>query len=346
MTGQGVEITETSISDLRPALRGLCYRMLGCPFAAEDATQETLARMWRRRDRFDPTRASLRTWAFRIATNVCIDQLRAAPRRALPVDLEGPSAATGDAGRPLANDRLLWPIPTASIAGEELGADVAGTISLRESIRLAFVAALQRLGPVERASLVLRDVYGLSTEEAAECLGRSLTAVESAVARARRKLRRDATHDDSASTSDPDDPYIRALVDRYVTAFEAHDIAAMVALMTADISMSMPPYRWWVQGRDDVRAALQSTDFCQHSRLLTTSVNGSIGLGHYLPIGPDGAYQPWAVIALHIEHQGIASTTSYLDTPELFDVAGLPRTLITAVNRAPPREISDSRTES
>lgn len=284
-------IDEADLVELRPVVLGLCYRMLACPFAAEGAAQETLTRTWRQRNRFDPARASLRTWSLRIATNVCIDHLRSASRRSVPTDLEGPSTPTADVGAPIPNSRLVMPIPTRVLEGETVGLDPAAAVGLRESVRLAFVAALQHLSPVERATLLLREVFALPASEVAAGIGRSEAAVTSALGRARRKL---AEHDlsldggRSGRGDGPDGPDHPCARRSYVAAFGAHDIAAMVALIADDVAMTMPPYPWWARGRDHVRASLEGTDFCRGTRLVPVSVNGAAGFGHYLPLGEGG----------------------------------------------------------
>jgi RNA polymerase sigma-70 factor, ECF subfamily len=232
------EVLDAELATMRGELVGFAYRMLGSPFEAEDAAQETLLRAWRNGGSYDPARASLRTWVYRIATNVCIDMLRSAQRRALATDFASTAGPGGELGRPLPES--TWVLPM-------LG-DPPAEAERRETIRLAFVAALQHLPPKQRAVLILRDVLCWQADEVATLLGTTVASVTSALQRARVTLR-------AASPGAPtplSDPAQQALVDRYADAFQRHDIPALVSLLQEDVTTSMPPFSWWLRGRETV----------------------------------------------------------------------------------------------
>jgi RNA polymerase sigma-70 factor (ECF subfamily) len=256
------------LEELRVELVGYAYRMLGSAAEAEDAAQETLLKAWRAAERYDESRASLRTWVYRIATNVCVDMLRGAGRRARPVDL-GPAATGGALGPPLAE--TVWVQPIADERALPATADPAEHAVLRESIRLAFVAALQHLPPRQRAVLILRDVLAWHAEEVAGLLGTSVASVTSGLQRARATL---AGLD--VPSAGPLDDGARALLERYCDAFARHDVGEMVALLHEDATMSMPPYAWWLRGRDTIGVALRSSDSCRGARLVPAAYNGSL----------------------------------------------------------------------
>jgi RNA polymerase sigma-70 factor (ECF subfamily) len=291
----------------RSELTAYCYRMLGSPFDAEDAVQDTLVRAWRNADRFEG-RAALRSWLYRIATNVCLDMLKASKRRARPMDL-GPSQ------EPLIenlNERpeVTWiePIPDpADIAVE------------RDTIRLAFVAALQHLPPRQRAVLILSEVLRWPATEVAELLESSVASVNSALQRARATLAHvDVDAPDAAEVD-------RELLDRYVAAFEAYDFDALTSLIREDAIQSMPPYDMWLAGRDDIFAWWVGPGIgCKGSRVLpVVSANGSPAFGQYKP-SPDGGHDPWALQVLGVRDGKISELTFFLSTERLFPLFGLP----------------------
>ncbi|WP_433088165.1 sigma-70 family RNA polymerase sigma factor [Dactylosporangium sp. CA-052675] len=296
------------LDEFRIELTGYCYRMLGSGFEAEDAVQETLLRAWRSADRYDERIGSLRTWVYRIATNVCVDMLRSAQRRALAMDL-GPHARLGDAlGPPLPDARWVHPIPDARALPED-------SAVRRETIRLAFVAALQRLPARQRAVLILRDVLCWSAEEVATLLGSSTAAVTSALQRARATLR--AHPPAPGDPWRPSDPAQRDLLDRYCAAFERHDVDALVALLREDATMSMPPFAWWLRGRADIRAALADPEAsCAGARLVPVRANGSPAFWQTRP-GPDGVHEPFALVVLDVADDAIAGIVTFLDAPRL-----------------------------
>jgi RNA polymerase sigma-70 factor (ECF subfamily) len=280
----------SSLDDLRPELVGFAYRMLGSPFDAEDAVQETMLRAWKHSGDFDPARGSLRTWTYRIATNVCIDMLRSARRRGLET-----AGAPGEMGQPLPES--AWVLPLRDDPGE--------VAARRDSVRLAFVAALQHLPPRQRAVLILRDVLCWRADEVAGLLDVSVAAVTSALQRAREGIRR-ADVDRPGTLGDAAQ---RDLVDRYTDAFHRHDVAAMVALLQEDATFTMPPFTWWVRGRDEIGAVLAASDSCVGARLVTDSFNGTLASWQWR----DG--EPFALAVYEFGDRLIRSVTTFLGPP-------------------------------
>jgi RNA polymerase sigma-70 factor (ECF subfamily) len=304
----------------RVQLTGYCYRMLGSPFEAEDAVQETLVRAWRALDRFEG-RSALRSWLFQIATNVCFDLLKGRGRRARPVDL-GPAWDGSALGPPLAESAWVEPVPDSRVLPGG-GGDPAGEAISRETVRLAFVAALQHLPPRQRAVLILREVLRWRASEVAELLGTSPASVNSALQRAR------ATLDDLGLTDSSDlrplDAAQRALVARYCDAFERYDLDALVALLHEDASQSMPPYDMWVRGPARMRAWWSGPGIeCRGSRLLPTAANGSPAFGQYRPSGPGGRHEPWSLHVLEFRGDRLIHLNFFLDVGRLFPLFGLP----------------------
>ncbi|MBF9134124.1 sigma-70 family RNA polymerase sigma factor [Plantactinospora sp. S1510] len=308
----------------RGELTGYCYRMLGSAFDAEDAVQEAMVRAWRNLDRYDEDRGTLRSWLYTIATNICLDMLRGAGRRARAVDL-GPSWSAGPSlGPPLPESAWVQPIPDHRILAA--GADPAEVAVRRESIRLAFVAALQHLPPRQRAVLILRDVLCWTAEEVARLLDTTATSVSSALQRARSTLR--GTGMISAGPIRQMDEAQRALLVRYCDAFERYDVENLVALLHEDATMSMPPFAWWLRGRAEIRRAiLGSGGACADARLVPTSANGSPAFGQYRRSGPDGGYQPFALVVVETSGELISGITTFLDPERLFPLFELPMTL-------------------
>jgi RNA polymerase sigma-70 factor (ECF subfamily) len=293
----------------RRELTAYCYRMLGSPFEAEDAVQDTLLRAWKAIDRFEG-RSALRSWLYRIATNVCLDMLGGRERRARPMDL-GPS------GEPVIDNlrelpEVTWIEPTP---------DPAERTVERETIRLAFVAALQHLPPRQRAVLILREVLHWHASEVAELLDTTVGSVNSALQRARATLSEADVHDSAPKLEEAD----RDLLERYVKAFEHYDIEALTALIREDATQSMPPYDLWLRGRDDIFAWWWGPGIgCKGSRLIpSVAANGSPAFGQYKP-SPDGGYEPWALQVLEVSEGGIAELTFFLDTGRIFPLFGLP----------------------
>jgi RNA polymerase sigma-70 factor (ECF subfamily) len=297
----------------RRELTAHCYRMLGSPFEAEDAVQETLLRAWKSLDRFEG-RSALRSWLYRIATNVCFDMLEGRERRARPMDL-------GPAGEPIVENLRTPEVPWLQPVPDSLVADPADAVAERDMIRLAFVAALQHLPPRQRAVLILCEVLRWKATEVAELLETSVASVNSALQRARATL--DAT-DLSPETSfeEPD----RELLDRYVQAFEAYDLEALTSLIHEDATQSMPPFDLWLSGRDDIFTWWFGPGIgCKDSRVIpTVAANGSPAFGQYKPSESGEGHEPWALQVLELSGGGIAELTFFLDTATLFPLFGLP----------------------
>lgn len=304
------------LEEHRAALTGHCYRMLGSPFDAEDAVQETMVRAWQSLDRFQG-RSSLRTWLYRIATNVCLDALSDRSRRARPME-EGPVGAVDDSLQVRPRTHWLEPIPDARAIPADAGP--FELTALRRSIRLAFVAALQHLPPRQRAALLLTEVLGWSAAEVAECLDMSAAAVNSALQRARATLeRRNAAHAGELSDAEG------ALLEQYVDAFLRYDVDALVGLLRDDATLSMPPYTLWLRGPDTIRTWLLGPGSgCRGSRLVPTAACGSAAFGQYRPGGADGSWTPWALIVLELAGDRIAGWNTFLDTETVFPLFGLP----------------------
>ena len=303
----------------RVELTAYCYRMLGSAFEAEDAVQETFIRAWRGYAAFEG-RSALRSWLYRIATNVCLDMLGASQRRARPMDLSAPSSADRPLPEPLAETTWVEPVPDARVVGT--GGDPAEVAIARESVRLAFVAALQHLPPKQRAVLILREVLHWKAEEVGELLGTTVASVNSALQRARATL---ASKDVRATEpSDPLNEDQQALLGRYVDAFERYDMDALTALLHEDATWNMPPYELWLQTHDDIRRWCLGTGIgCRGSRLIPTTANGSPAFGQYKP-DPNGGLEPWSVQVLELSGGRISGITFFLDTARYFPLFGLP----------------------
>ncbi|MEV6602053.1 sigma-70 family RNA polymerase sigma factor [Actinoplanes sp. NPDC051346] len=316
----------TDVAELeayRPELTGYCYRMLGSAFEAEDAVQDALVRAWRGLDSFEG-RSALRSWLYRIATNVCLTMLDSAQRRVRPMDLgpAGSGGATG-AGEPRPDEIWVGPVPDARVLPER--ADPAEVVAGRESIRLAFVAALQHLPPRQRAVLILREVLAWSAQEVADLLDMSVVGVNSALQRARATI---ASVDTDADVHRPLDDEQRALLNRYVTAFEAYDLTALTALLHEDATLSMPPLPLWLRGHDDIATWMAGTGGgCRGSRLVPVVANGLPAFGQYRPRLDGPGHDPWALIVLEVSAGRIAGVTNFLDTARLFPLFGLPAQL-------------------
>jgi len=313
---------ESQLEQHRRELTAYCYRMLGS-VEAEDAVQETFIRAWRGFDRFEG-RAALRSWLYRIATNVCLDMLNGRERRARPMDL-------GPAREPVESNlstlpEVTWiePIPDGRVVPEGDPAEVAVA---RETIRLAFVATLQHLPPRQRAVLILYEVLRWKAAEVAELLETSVASVNSALQRARATL--EATNVSAADPSPAMDQADAALLARYVEAFERYDMDALTSLIQEDATQSMPPYDLWLRGRDDILAWWVGPGAgCRGSRVVpTVAANGSPAFGQYKPSPTGGGYDPWALQVLELSHGRIVEFTFFLDTEKLFPLFGLPARL-------------------
>jgi len=303
----------------RRELTAYCYRMLGSPFEAEDAVQDTLLRAWRALDRFEG-RASLRSWLYRIATNVCLDMLGGRERRARPMDLGPARSPDGPTGEILPEVTWIEPIPDGRVLAE---GDPAAAAESRETIRLAFVAALQHLPPRQRAVLILCEVLQWRASEVAELLGTSVAAVNSALQRARASLQ-------AADVADAGDGVLsehdRGLLARYVDAFERYDMDALTALIHEDATQSMPPYELWLSGREDIlRWWVGPGASCRGSRVLPAArANGAPAFGQYKPSESGSGHDPWALQVLEVAGGRIVELTFFLAADTIFPLFGLP----------------------
>jgi RNA polymerase sigma-70 factor (ECF subfamily) len=304
----------------RRELTGYCYRMLGSSFDAEDAVQETLVRAWRGLGDFEG-RSALRSWLYRIATNVCLDHLSGRQRRALPMDLAGSPSPPVEASLAARRPASAWvePILDRQVIAED--ADPAERAVARESIRLAFVAALQHLPPRQRAVLILREVLRWKADEVAQLLDSTVASVNSALQRARATLAAAG----GMPAPRPLDGEDRELLARYVDAFERYDIDAFVRLLHEDATQHMPPFEMWLRGRADIGAWMLGPGAgCRDSVLIPVTANGTPAFAQYKP-HEGGGREPWALHVLEVEHGRIAHISSFLDldTP-LFQTLGLP----------------------
>jgi RNA polymerase sigma-70 factor (ECF subfamily) len=299
-------------------LTGYCYRMLGSPFDAEDAVQDTMVRAWRQYDKFEG-RSSLRTWLYRIATNVCLDMLRTRSRRTVPMDLQPAARAEGvQIPQPLSESTWVLPIADARIAG--IQADPAEQVIYRETVRLAFLAALQRLSGRERAALILRDVLQFSAAETAALLGTSVAAANSALQRARAAVPSAGEGGQMPAGADA------ALLEEYVAAFEAFDVTRLTSLLRGDVVNSMPPLPLWLRGPADVGTWLLGPGSeCRGSRLLPAAANGCAAFAQYRADGR-GGYYSWAMQVIETDGGLITGLHCYV-FPELFAYFGFPAAL-------------------
>jgi RNA polymerase sigma-70 factor (ECF subfamily) len=323
MTGVTIAMPTPAVADLevyRRDLTGYCYRMLGSGSEAEDAVQETMLRAWQAAHRFEG-RSSLRTWLYRIATNVCTDMSRSPQRRARPMDL-GP-ARTPD---PIHLTDVLpdgrWITPVTDSAVIDLDGDPAEVAARRDTIRLAFVSALQLLPAKQRAAVVLCDVLRWPVVDVAELLDTTTASVNSALQRARATL---ATAPVAESTEAMSEAQQRLLAS-YVDAFERYGMDALAALLHDDVVQTMPPYAMWLQGRDDLIAWYAGAGIgCKGSRLLAGEANGCPAFAQYR-IDPDGGHLPWALQVIELRSDRIEAVHAFLD-PEAFARFGFPARL-------------------
>jgi RNA polymerase sigma-70 factor (ECF subfamily) len=308
-------ITGPDLESHRRGLTGYCYRMLGSAFDAEDAVQETMVRAWRSQEDLED-RGSLRAWLYRIATNVCLDALRGAQRRALPMDVSRASDWPASPGAPMPESTWVWPVPDERVL--PAGADPAELAVARESIRLAFVAALQYLPPRQRAVLILRDVLRWTAAEVAELLDISVIAANSALQRARSAMA--AAGVTAADPPRPTDPEQDALLAMYVQAFERFDLDALTSLLHLEATLSMPPYDRWLRGPEQLQHWYSGPGIgCRGSRLCRLTANGSPAFGQYRPGG-----KPWALHVIEVSNGQIRAINSFLDVERLFPLFGLP----------------------
>ena len=311
---------EARLEEYRTELTGYCYRMLGSSADAEDAVQETFLRAWRGYEKFEG-RSALRSWLYRIASNVCFDALGARQRRALPMDLSAPGTADGQLAPPLPESTWIEPVPEGRVIPAD--ADPAEQAVARESLRLAFIAALQHLPPRQRAVLILREVLRWEASEVAELLDTTVASVNSALQRARASLEaKDLSASDPGAPLDADQ---EAFLARYVEAFETYDMSSLTSLLQEDAQQSMPPYALWLRGRDEIlRWWFGPGIGCSGSRLVPTAANGRPAWGQYRPSESGDGYDAWALQIVELGDDGIAEFTFFLDTERLFPLFGLP----------------------
>jgi RNA polymerase sigma-70 factor (ECF subfamily) len=312
----GLDI-EAALETHRRELTGYCYRMLGSGSEAEDAVQETLVRAWRSAATFEG-RCSVRSWLYRLATNVCIDMHRSPQRRARPMDLGPARPAAGTVpGPPLVESTFVQPIDDRRVLSDR--DDPAEVAVARESVRLAFVAALQHLPARQRAVLILCEVLKWSAADVGELLDSSVASVNSALQRARATMAAIPVE----SLDSVVDPEHEALLARYVAAFERYDIPELVTLLRDDVVLSMPPFGIWLQGVDDLASWFLNQGIgCRGSRLVPVSVNGTAGFGSYKSAGP-WRWEPWAVQVIEVRDGRISGHHNFI-YPELFAELGLP----------------------
>lgn len=313
-----------SVADLethRRELVGYCYRMLGSGSEAEDAVQDTMLRGWRSLERFEG-RSTLKSWLFRIATNVCLDMLSSAQRRTRPMDLGPARSPHGPLGEILPEATWIEPLSETALTGD----DPAALAESRETLRLAFIAALQRLPPRQRAALILCEVLHWRAAEAAELLDTTTAAVNSALQRARAAVEE---ADRGGLPGATDETVDRDLLERYMDAFERYDMDALAKLIREDAVQSMPPYELWLSGRTDI------LDFwvgpgaaCRGSRMLSApDANGLPAFGQYKVSETGDGYEPWALQALRFRDGRVDEFTFFLETGRIFPLFGLPERL-------------------
>jgi RNA polymerase sigma-70 factor (ECF subfamily) len=308
---------ERTLETHRRELTGYCYRMLGAGSEAEDAVQETMVRAWRSIGGFEG-RSSLRSWLYRIANNVCVDMHRSPQRRARPMDM-GPSTPTAEVVLGPQQPEHMFVQPVADSRVLDVDGDPAEVAAARESIRLAFVAALQHLPARQRSVLILCEVLRWQATEVAELLDTTVASVNSALQRARASMAA-VRGEDLDPTVDPDH---QALLARYVDAFERYDIPALVGLLREDVVLSMPPWDLWLRGPQDLADwFLGEGIVCQNGRLLPVEVNGTAGFGNYHYVSP-GLWEPWAIQVIEVADGRIVGHHNFL-YPHLFAEFGLP----------------------
>jgi RNA polymerase sigma-70 factor, ECF subfamily len=313
----GSEMVAEQLEQYRQELGSYCYRMLGSAFDADDAVQEAMVRAWQGIGGFEG-RSAMRSWLYRIATNVCLDMLRGRRRRAWPMDMGPAGTADSFTGATLPEQAWVQPMPDARLL--PAGGDPAELAAWRETVRLAFVTALQCLPARQRAVLILREVLRWHAAEVAELLGTSVASVNSALQRARATL---AARDTDSPVAQLEAGDQRELLARYVDAFERYDITSLVSLLRDDAVMSMPPYSFWLRGPTEMgRWFLGPGAGCRGSRLVATAANGCAAFGSYRP-DPDGGHIPFAIQVIEVAGDRIAAHHNFVDT-RLFAAFGLP----------------------
>lgn len=298
----------------KPGLTSYCYRMLGSIDDADDAVQETYIRAWQSWDRFRQD-SSIKTWIYRIASNLCLDKLRQAKRRMLPVDLSDPAVKIVEPNATLPDSSWIWPSP-------EFGENPEDALVRKDTLQLCFIALLQTLPPRQRAVLILKDVFEWSSKQIAETLGMSPAAANSALQRARETMDRTRLRSDEFSKMDvnPD----QNLLSRYVEAFEQFDILALVSLFHEEGCMSMPPFAMWISGQEDLSAFALTRWHCEGSKFLPTTVNGGYpALAQYVPDKETSVLVPWGIHVIEVKDNRIFHVQNFINA-KLFSRLGLP----------------------
>jgi RNA polymerase sigma-70 factor (ECF subfamily) len=315
-----MQLDVAELEQYRPSLTCHCYRMLGSATDAEDAVQETIVRAWKSLERFEG-RSSVKTWLHRIATNVCLDTVSDKARRFRPMEERGLGKPLTSPDEPLDSlDRTHWLEPIPDSRALPADGDPFQTAVLRQSIRLAFVAALQQLPSKQRAALLLTEVLGWSAAEVAECLDTSVASVNSALQRARATL-----GNRNLSAAEPLTEEEQEVVDQYVEAFQRYDVETLVGLLRDDVTFSMPPYTLWLQGPEHVRDWLLGAGCgCKGSKLVRVEASSSPAFAQYRAGAEPGTHDAWALIVLELSGGRISGWNSFLDTEKLFPLFGLP----------------------
>src|SRR4051794_9344907 len=311
---------EQELESYRRELTGYCYRMLGSGFEAEDAVQEAFVRAWRKIDEFEG-RSSVRSWLYKIATNVCLDMLQGPQRRARPMDMGPSSTAESTLGAPLVESVWVMPIADSQALPEE--GDPAELAAQRETLRLAFVAALQHLPPRQRAVLILREVLRWQATEVGELLGMTVASVNSALQRARATVDQLDLDASGPAVLQGDE---QELLDKYVDYFERYDIDSLVALIADDAEFSMPPFDLWLRGTDDIAKWYVGQGIgCKDSRMIALNANGCAAFAQYKPAGP-GRWEPWALQVIEVSDGKITGLHHFIPpfAGQLFEAFGLP----------------------
>ena len=319
-----------SVAPLRGALRLHCYRMLGSSFDGDDAVQETLIRAWRSQDTLDdPSR--LRPWLYRIATNACLDELRKRPKRGMPQDASSPVDAAWPLPPPGDEATYIEPMPDLWLSGE--ATDPAARYSLKESVALAFVAALHVLSPAQRATLLLRDVVGLSAEETSRALDLGLAATNSALFRARETVAKKLGGREAGDFAEAAGDIDEALLARYVRAYEDANVDELIALFHEDVTTAMPPFAEWLFGRTANERFYRQMLATGPTgvKMMRTRANARPALAFYrmpAPAGPSTESPPHRLTAIQVlgVRDGKIANIDHFMLPRLAHVFGLPET--------------------
>jgi RNA polymerase sigma-70 factor, ECF subfamily len=302
------------IEPYRGQLHAHCYRMLGSVHDAEDALQEVSLRAWRALERFEG-RSSLKSWLYTIATNTCLNQIERRPKRVLPVDYAPASDPHGGPGAPVVESVWVEPYPDELIGVEDELAGPEARYEQRESVELAFVAALQLLPANQRAALILREVLGFSAQEVADSLDTSVASVNSALQRARKTVEeRVPDQTQQATLRELGDEGVSAIVERYMEAWERNDVDTVMEMLADDASFTMPPLASWFSGEESIRIFLQGWPMSGtwRWRPIQTRANGQPALAFYIWDENQRAYMPFALNVLSFRGERISDVTAFV----------------------------------